>query len=61
MSTTQEITEQVKQASQWIKPLQDEIARVIIGQKYLVDGLVHWIADERPHPAPRGCPAWRKR
>jgi MoxR-like ATPase len=40
MSTTQEITEQVKQASQWIKPLQEEIARVIIGQKYLVDGLL---------------------
>ncbi len=40
MSTTQEITEQVKQASQWIKPLQDEIARVVIGQKYLVDGLL---------------------
>jgi MoxR-like ATPase len=40
MSTTQEITEQVKQASQWIKPLQDEIGRVIVGQKYLVDGLV---------------------
>jgi MoxR-like ATPase len=40
MSTTQEITEQVKQASQWIKPLQDEVARVVIGQKYLVDGLL---------------------
>jgi MoxR-like ATPase len=40
MSTTQEITEQVKQVSQWIKPLQDEIGRVIVGQKYLVDGLV---------------------
>ena len=40
MSTTQEITEQVKQASQWIKPLQDEIARVVVGQKYLVDGLL---------------------
>ena len=40
MSTTQEITEQVKQASQWIKPLQEEIGRVIVGQKYLVDGLV---------------------
>ncbi|EDY18798.1 ATPase associated with various cellular activities AAA_3 [Chthoniobacter flavus Ellin428] len=40
MSTTQEITEQVKQASQWIKPLQDEIARVLVGQKYLVDGLL---------------------
>lgn len=40
MSTTQEITEQVKQASQWIKPLQDEIGRVVVGQKYLVDGLL---------------------
>jgi len=39
-TTTQEITEQVKQASQWIKPLQDEIARVVVGQKYLVDGLL---------------------
>jgi MoxR-like ATPase len=40
MSTTQEITEQVRQASQWIKPLQDEISRVVVGQKYLVDGLL---------------------
>ncbi|MCE9609588.1 MAG: AAA family ATPase [Chthoniobacter sp.] len=40
MSTTQEITEQVKQASQWIKPLQDEIGRVLVGQKYLLDGLL---------------------
>jgi MoxR-like ATPase len=40
MSTTQEITEQVKQASQWIKPLQDEIGRVLVGQKYLADGLL---------------------
>jgi MoxR-like ATPase len=39
-TTTQEITDQVKQASQWIKPLQDEIARVVVGQKYLVDGLL---------------------
>ena len=40
MSTTQEITEQVKEASQWIKPLQEEIGRVLVGQKYLVDGLL---------------------
>jgi MoxR-like ATPase len=40
MSTTQEITEQAKLASQWIKPLQDEIARVVVGQRYLVDGLL---------------------
>ena len=40
MSTTQEITEQVKEASHWIKPLQEEIGRVLVGQKYLVDGLL---------------------
>ncbi len=40
MSNTQELTEQVAQASQWIAPLQDEIARVVVGQKYLVDGLL---------------------
>lgn len=40
MSTTQEITQQVKEASQWIEPLQKEVARVVVGQKYLVDGLL---------------------
>jgi len=40
MSSTQELTAQVKEASAWIKPLQDEIARVVVGQKYLVDGLI---------------------
>src|SRR5437868_4868235 len=40
MSTTQEITEQVKEVSTWIQPLQDEIARVVVGQRYLVDGLL---------------------
>ncbi len=40
MSNTQEITEQVKAASQWITPLQQEIGRVVVGQKYLVDGLL---------------------
>ena len=40
MSTTQEITEQVKQSSQWVGALQNEIARVVVGQKYLVDGLL---------------------
>ena len=40
MSTTQELTQQVKDASQWIAPLQQEIARVVVGQKYLVDGLL---------------------
>jgi len=40
MSTTQEITEQVRQASHWIPAVQQEIARVVVGQKYLVDGLI---------------------
>src|SRR6476620_923355 len=40
MSTTQELTQQVKENSQWIAPLQQEIARVVVGQKYLVDGLL---------------------
>jgi MoxR-like ATPase len=40
MSNTQEITDQVKATSTWVKPLQDEIARVVVGQKYLVDGLL---------------------
>ncbi|HEX8295791.1 MAG TPA: MoxR family ATPase [Chthoniobacteraceae bacterium] len=40
MSTTQELTQQVKETSQWIAPLQQEIGRVVVGQKYLVDGLL---------------------
>jgi MoxR-like ATPase len=40
MSSTEELTTQVKQASQWISPLQQEIGRVVVGQKYLVDGLL---------------------
>src|SRR5215210_3107797 len=40
MSSTQELTAQVKEASHWIKPLQDEIGRVVVGQRYLVDGLL---------------------
>ena len=39
-SNTQELTQQVREASQWIAPLQQEIARVVVGQKYLVDGLL---------------------
>ena len=40
MINTQEITQQVKEAAHWIAPLQAEIARVVVGQKYLVDGLL---------------------
>jgi len=37
---TQELTNHVKQSGQWIKPIQDEMARVVVGQKYLIDGLL---------------------
>lgn len=40
MSTPQEITDQVRVASHWVAPLQKEIARIVVGQKALVDGLL---------------------
>jgi MoxR-like ATPase len=40
MISTQELTDQVKQASHWIAPVQTEIGRVVIGQRALVDGLL---------------------
>ncbi len=40
MSTTQEITDQVKEHSKWVASVQAEIARVVVGQKYLIDGLL---------------------
>ena len=40
MTSTQEITDRVKEHSQWITAIQQEIARVVVGQKYLVDGLL---------------------
>jgi MoxR-like ATPase len=40
MNTTQELTEHVKQSSQWIPPLQEQISHVVIGQKHLIDGLL---------------------
>jgi MoxR-like ATPase len=36
----QAINESVQRASSWVKPLQQEIGRVIVGQKYLVDRLL---------------------
>src|SRR5271156_3862083 len=33
-------TEAVKEASAWVQPLRREIARVIVGQKYLIDRLL---------------------
>ncbi len=35
-----EINDRVKEASQWVPLLQQEIGRVIVGQKYLVDRLI---------------------
>ncbi len=39
-TSTQEITQQVQQEGAWIEPLQREISRVVIGQKYLIEGLL---------------------
>ena len=38
--TTEEITAEVRHAGRWIAPLQAEVSRVVVGQKYLVDGLL---------------------
>ena len=40
MSTTQELTAAVQEHSRWIAPLQEELGRVVVGQKYLVDRLL---------------------
>ncbi len=39
-SATDEITRQVQEHSHWIAPLQQEIGRVVVGQKYLIDRLL---------------------
>jgi len=38
--TTEEITAEVRHAGRWIAPLQEEVGRVVVGQKYLVEGLL---------------------
>ena len=40
MSTPQELTEQIRLVSHWVTPLQNELARVVVGQKALVEGLL---------------------
>jgi len=40
MSIPQELTEQIRLTSHWVGPLQAEIARVVVGQKALVEGLL---------------------
>ncbi len=38
--TTEEITAEVRHAGRWIAPLLAEVSRVVVGQKYLVEGLL---------------------
>jgi MoxR-like ATPase len=40
MATPQEITDRVHLASHWVAPLEAEIARVVVGQRSLVEGLL---------------------
>jgi MoxR-like ATPase len=39
-NSTEAITEEVKSNGQWVHAVQNEIARVIVGQKYLIDRLL---------------------
>ncbi len=38
--TTEEITAEVRHAGAWVAPLQAEVGRVVVGQDYLVEGLL---------------------
>src|SRR6201987_1331564 len=38
--STEALTEEVKTAGTWVSAVQNEISRVVVGQKYLVDGLL---------------------
>jgi MoxR-like ATPase len=40
MKSAQEISQQVQELGRWITPLREQVAHVIIGQKYLVDRLL---------------------
>jgi MoxR-like ATPase len=40
MQTTQELNHEVQQASLWVQPLMQEVGRVVIGQKVLVERLL---------------------
>ena len=39
-NNTQEITNRVKEHAPWVEGLQREVARVVVGQRYLIDGLL---------------------
>jgi MoxR-like ATPase len=40
MKSTQEVTAEVQQLGQWIPAVREQIGRVVVGQKYLVDRLL---------------------
>ncbi|MDQ2867056.1 MAG: MoxR family ATPase [Verrucomicrobiota bacterium] len=40
MKSTQELTQQVQELGSWVAPLREQIAHVVIGQRYLVDRLL---------------------
>ena len=40
MTNTQEITDRVKEQNTWVTAIQQEVARVVVGQHYLVEGLL---------------------
>ena len=40
MSNTQELTQTIQQSSLWVQSVQNEVGRVVVGQRYLVDGLL---------------------
>jgi MoxR-like ATPase len=55
------INDEVQRASAFVQPLFTELNKVIIGQRYLLERLVHRLARERPCPSGRAFPAWRRR
>src|SRR5438552_15823407 len=40
MKSAQELSQQVQELGRWIAPLREQVAHVVVGQKYLVDRLL---------------------
>ena len=40
MTNTQDITNRVQEQNSWVPALQQEVARVVVGQRYLIEGLL---------------------
>src|SRR5881409_916059 len=60
MKSTQEITQEVRELGQWIPALRQQIAHVVVGQKYLVDRLLLGLL-ANGHLLLEGVPGWQKR